>query len=215
MHLFFRFVLLLCILISVHSWRFNNYSGEAQESYGTQQVQFFDQILDHYTYLPPRFWKQRYFVNSAYFTDPNGPVILYICGEGICNGVSDQSWTASIAQNTKALIIALEHRYYGESLPFRAKSFEIENLKYLSSKQALKYMAYFIEEIKKNRMHGVTASNKCITIGGSYPGALSAWFRAKYPHLTVGAIASSAVVLAVEDFRDFDEQIYLSANKSG
>lgn len=76
-------------------------------------------------------------------------------------------------------------------------------------------MAYFIEEIKKNKMHGVTATNKWITIGGSYPGALSAWFRAKYPHLTVGAIASSAVVLAVEDFRDFDEQIYLSANKSG
>jgi hypothetical protein len=36
-----------------------------------------------------------------------------------------------------------------------------------------------------------------ITIGGSYPGALSGWFRYKYPHLTVGALASSGVVNAI------------------
>lgn len=39
-----------------------------------------------------------------------------------------------------------------------------------------------------------------VTIGGSYPGALSAWFRYKYPHLTVGALASSAVVNSIVDF---------------
>jgi hypothetical protein len=33
--------------------------------------------------------------------------------------------------------------------------------------------------------------------------------------LTVGAIASSAVILAVENFKDFDEQIYISSQKSG
>lgn len=44
-----------------------------------------------------------------------------------------------------------------------------------------------------------------ITIGGSYPGALSAWFRFKYKHLTIGAYASSAVVEAIEDFYDYDK----------
>ena len=46
-------------------------------------------------------------------------------------------------------------------------------------------------------MHGVDTSTKWITVGGSYAGAMSAWFRAKYPHLTIGAIGSSGVVLAV------------------
>lgn len=59
------------------------------------------------------------------------------------------------------------------------------------------------------------ANNPWIAIGGSYPGAVSAWYRYKYPHLTVGAIASSAVINAIADFKDFDEQMFLSANKSG
>ena len=63
-------------------------------------------------------------------------------------------------------------------------------------------------------MYGVT-QNPWITVGGSYPGALSAWFRYKYPHLTIGAIASSAVVQAIENYTDFYMQMYLSAKKSG
>lgn len=63
-------------------------------------------------------------------------------------------------------------------------------------------------------MHKID-KNPWICIGGSYPGALSAWYRYKYPHLTIGAIASSAVINAIVDFKQFDEQMFLSANKSG
>lgn len=39
-----------------------------------------------------------------------------------------------------------------------------------------------------------------ITVGGSYPGALSAWFKTLYPNHAVGAWSSSAVINAIEDF---------------
>ena len=90
-----------------------------------------------------------------------------------------------------------------------------ENLKYLNSEQGLSDIAYFINYISSNNLYGVGKDTPWITVGGSYAGAMSAWFRSKYPHMTVGAIGSSGVVLAVEDFSDFDEQIYQSALKSG
>ena len=51
------------------------------------------------------------------------------------------------------------------------------------------------------------ADNSWFVFGGSYSGALSAWFRLKFPHLTCGSLASSGVVLAVYNFTDFDKQV--------
>lgn len=53
----------------------------------------------------------------------------------------------------------------------------------------------------------LNADNPWFTFGISYSGALSAWFRLKFPHLTCGSLASSAVVEAVQDFTDFDRQV--------
>lgn len=72
-------------------------------------------------------------------------------------------------------------------------------MKLLTSEQALSDTAYFIKTLTNKKMYGIS-NNPWITVGGSYPGALSAWFRYKYPHLTIGSIASSAVVQAIENF---------------
>lgn len=61
-------------------------------------------------------------------------------------------------------------------------------------------MAYFLNWAKTTGLAGINANTPWITIGGSYPGALSAWFRSKYPYLTVGALASSAVVNPIQNF---------------
>lgn len=87
-------------------------------------------------------------------------------------------------------------------------------MKLLTSEQALSDIAYFIKQMNTNKMYGIS-QNPWVTVGGSYPGALSAWFRYKYPHLTIGSIASSAVVHVIENYQDFDYQMYISAMKSG
>lgn len=76
-------------------------------------------------------------------------------------------------------------------------------MRLLNSEQALRDLAYFVEQVQANKLYGVS-NNPWISVGGSYPGALSAWFRYKYPHLVIGSLASSAVVNAIEDFKGFD-----------
>ena len=100
----------------------------------------------------------------------------------------------------------MEHRYYGDSQPF--DEWTVDNMQYLNSELALADLAYFLETINTNDV-------PILVIGGSYPGALSAWFRSRYPHIAIGSWASSAVVQPLVDYWNYDEQIYQSTLKSG
>lgn len=70
--------------------------------------------------------------------------------------------------------------------------------------QALADLKHFKESYQKTLP---TTHNKWIAVGGSYPGALSAWFRVAYPDTTVASLASSGVVQPVYKFHQFDEQV--------
>lgn len=113
-----------------------------------------------------------------------------------------------IGAKHKAKLVALEHRFYGKSIPYG--NLELSNLKYLTAEQALADLAYFITAMNADK-----TDREVVVIGGSYPGALSAWFREKYPHLAVASWSSSGVVYPIEDFWKFDEQIYTSTARSG
>jgi len=52
-----------------------------------------------------------------------------------------------------------------------------------------------------------TVTSKVITVGGSYPGNLAAWFRLKYPSVTDGSIASSAPLHAQTNFPEYMEVV--------
>lgn len=75
----------------------------------------------------------------------------------------------------------------------------VENLRYLSSEQALADLAYFIKGM--NKKYNLDENNKWIAFGGSYPGSLAAWLRYKYPHLVHAAISTSGPLLAIADFK--------------
>lgn len=65
-------------------------------------------------------------------------------------------------------------------------------LGYLSSTQALADYATLIIDLKKNLS---AVDSPVVVFGGSYGGMLAAWFRLKYPHVAIGALASSAPIL--------------------
>ena len=62
---------------------------------------------------------------------------------------------------------------------------------------------------KKLNISSGGSDNPWFFFGISYSGALSAWFRLKFPHLTCGSLASSAVVRAIYEFSEFDQQVYI------
>ena len=122
-----------------------------------------------------------------------------------------------------ALLVALEHRFYGKSQP--TGELTVESLRYLTSDQALADAARFVGEVaaafglagtqtdaangrqsalsflvgKKNNEKNPRVKKifpRVVAFGGSYPGMLAGWLRMRYPHLVVAAVASSAPVRA-------------------
>lgn len=86
------------------------------------------------------------------------------------------------------------------------------NYRYLTVQQALADLKHFKESYQREL--GAEDANQWIAIGGSYPGALSAWFRVAYPDTTVASLSSSGVVQPVYKFHQFDEQVALAAGPS-
>ena len=85
------------------------------------------------------------------------------------------------AEEHGAIVAAVEHRFYnpregpGGVYDGPVTTLSIANLKYLSSTQAQADLAAFHTHL--SNALGLTASNRWITWGGSYPGVMAAWTR--------------------------------------
>eukprot|EP01098_Paradermamoeba_levis_P003215 TRINITY_DN1493_c0_g5_i1.p1 TRINITY_DN1493_c0_g5~~TRINITY_DN1493_c0_g5_i1.p1 ORF type:complete len:521 (+),score=181.73 TRINITY_DN1493_c0_g5_i1:48-1565(+) len=178
---------------------------EAQAKKNNVQLpveQWFTQRLDHFNAQETRTWQQRYYVNDT-FWDGTGPVFVQIGGEGaISPSYVVALQMATYAQQYGALMIALEHRFYGKSQPLPDLS--TPNLKFLSSQQALADLAYFLNAMK-TKYNAVALP--VVSFGCSYPGNLAAWFRLKFPTSSLASVASSAPVQATLDFVQYLEVV--------
>uniref|UniRef100_A0A5F8HAR8 Prolylcarboxypeptidase n=1 Tax=Monodelphis domestica TaxID=13616 RepID=A0A5F8HAR8_MONDO len=150
--------------------------------------------VDHFGFDVNLTFKQRYLVANQYWKKENGVILFYTGNEGdITWFCKNTGFMWDVAEELKAMLVFAEHRYYGESLPFGNLSFtDSKHLNYLTSEQALADFAILIESLKKN-IPGARNS-PVIAIGGSYGGMLAAWFRMKYPHIVIGALAASAPI---------------------
>lgn len=154
-------------------------------------------------------FSQRYFVNDTQWdkANANAPILLCVGGEGPPMDASvlvdsvHCSAMVQYSQQTDALTFAIEHRYYGSSLP---TDFSTANLKkYLSTEQAAQDIRRFIIQMKKE--YSIPDSTPWITFGGSYPGMLAAISHQVSPDLIYATVASSAPLLAVVEFPGYDE----------
>jgi hypothetical protein len=142
---------------------------------------------------------QRYYIDESYSTTNDSPIFMYLCGEAACTKNELDGTIRTLAQKHHAKLIALEHRYYGKSLP--TKTFSSSNLQYLTYENVLNDISYFQKEIiSRNNWTG-----KWVVFGGSYAGTLAAFYREKFPELLIGSIASSAPVMTKETVEEFDE----------
>ncbi|KAK9279126.1 hypothetical protein L1049_012801 [Liquidambar formosana] len=165
---------------------------------------FYTQTLDHFNYKPESYatFQQKYIINSVYWGGSNtsSPIFVYTGDEATIDAdASFAGFMVDLASRFKGLLLYIEHRYYGDSMPFGSIDEAFQNastLGYFSSTQALADYAQLITELKKN----MSAENcPVIAFGGSYGGMLASWFRLKYPHIVIGALASSAPILYFED----------------
>jgi len=166
---------------------------------------FFTQRLDHFDGSNPTTFQQRYFVNSSFF-DGSGPVFLCVGGEGPamsedvlyssahCNDMTE------LATQVGGLMFALEHRYYGNSIPAASR-------KYLSSQQAVADIGSFVQSMTETYRLDIKGKNKWTTWGGSYPGMLAGFARLKLPHLIHAASSSSSPWRAVVDMPEYNDRV--------
>ncbi|XP_074311828.1 uncharacterized protein LOC141647514 [Silene latifolia] len=169
------------------------------------ETRYFTQILDHFNFNPQSYhtFQHRYLLNDKYWggAEKNAPIFVYMGNEG------DIEWFANNtgfmfenAPHFKALLVFIEHRFYGKSIPYGGDiEIAYKNAStqgYLSSTQALADYATIILDLKRNLS---ATDSPVVVFGGSYGGMLAAWFRLKYPHVTIGALASSSPILNFEN----------------
>ena len=150
----------------------------------------------------------RYWLDDRHYA-PGGPVIMLAAGE--VTGAArlpflEHGIVSILAEALGGLGVVLEHRYYGTSYP--VSDLSTENLRFLSTDQALADTAYFAQNIRYPGLkdHNLTAADApYILYGGSYAGAFVSLARKLYPDVFWGAISSSGVTAAVDDFWEYHE----------
>jgi pimeloyl-ACP methyl ester carboxylesterase len=161
-------------------------------------------------------WIQPYFVSERHFAGPGHPIVVILGGEGPVSGILYPFVSEGLAAAFGAHVVQTEHRFYGNSQPVTSWEEVIDSSSsssfLLSPEQALEDWIQIIRyEQKRLGCEEIKTSAKycpVITVGGSYPGFLSAMMRLNYPDIIDIAYASSAPLKLYEHTSDFDSNGY-------
>ncbi|KEG12956.1 serine carboxypeptidase S28 [Trypanosoma grayi] len=128
--------------------------------------------------------------------------MLYIPGEGPGRS-SPTGYPGLYGHQRQMLLFSLENRYYGESLPAPLTD-KMKIKKFLSVDAALDDLRYF-QTFVEGKLVGKKL--RWLIVGGSYAGALSVWFKVKYPTAALAVWSSSGVVEPRFNFYAYDGHV--------
>ncbi|KAG7950663.1 hypothetical protein I3843_13G126900 [Carya illinoinensis] len=156
-------------------------------------------------------FQQRYVTNSKYWDGANrsAPILAYVGPEAPLSEsiiMSSVGFLADNAAEFKALLVYLEHRYYGQSIPFGSRTEAFRNastLRYFNSAQAIADYAEIIIYLKEQLQ---AQYSPVIVVGGSYGGTPN--------NVAVGALASSAPILYFDDITPQDAYYSVEASET-
>ena len=162
----------------------------------------FSQRVDHLDSSNADTFQQRYYKKSKYFQGPGHPIILVVGGEGaLDDGMFYPFVDTFLAERWGALVLHPEHRFYGQSQPVDPSVVTHHDLKkYHTARQAMTDMLVIVKEYQKHLGCSMDKTSKrycpSMSVGGSYPGFLSAMMRLHYPDvIDIGYAASAPLLL--------------------
>jgi pimeloyl-ACP methyl ester carboxylesterase len=217
---YFLIVALLCCLLTTtvvsrrtltedleqHLNSLELYSNSPIQS-NIHETQYFQNLVDHFNPLNTERYAQRFWVNSQFYNPEakHTPIFLHLCCEGPCSEkwvTKGASLMANWAEETGGLLVAIEHRFYGESQP--GPDWTLESLQYLTLEQALADAAYFIKfHLNARKEFNINQDHPITVVGGSYGGTMAQAMRHYYPNFVHQAIAASGVYDPRFDLSDF------------
>ena len=194
---------------------------------GNSSANFKDTELDQLNPGSAGTFKQRYFYDLTYCgtSCATAAIITEFTGEWTAGG-SPGGAAAELAQKLGALLVTVEHRFYGCSRPGGGCSPDSDATlmtRYLSVEQAVAdagdFIAYFeafsaggfspeaAAAAPKRLPEGYKATRRWGIVGGSYAGAYVSWITVRHGDLLAGTWASSGVVNAIFNFTSFDSTV--------
>uniref|UniRef100_A0A7N0UNQ7 Lysosomal Pro-X carboxypeptidase n=1 Tax=Kalanchoe fedtschenkoi TaxID=63787 RepID=A0A7N0UNQ7_KALFE len=179
------------------------------------KVNYYDQTLDHFNYRPGSYatFKQKYVILSKYWGGRNlsAPIFVYLGAETSLS-YYDNGFMEDNAEQFNALLVYIEHRYYGDSIPFGSREEAYRNsstLGYFNSAQAIADYADILIHVKR-KLHA--QASPIIAVGGSYGGTLASsapilYFDDVTPNDGYYAVAS-------RDFQEESQSCYETIKRS-
>ncbi|KAM0835609.1 hypothetical protein ACQ4PT_062829 [Festuca glaucescens] len=157
------------------------------------ETRYYTQRLDHFNAALASYctFQQRYLVNATYWGGKTSPIFVYAGNEGNVELFTNNTgFMWELAPQFRAMLVFIER---GGGLQ------NTSTAGYLTTTQAVADFATLVQSLKSNlSAHAAPV----IVFGGSYGGMLAAWMRMKYPHVVIGAVASSAPILSFYGLAD-------------